>query len=359
MLRRHEVWRYGWIFASLLACTTKQGASLQESVREGKCEEAAERLTRLDASAGQKILEGAQEVGGATASYGVAAVGYTADVVVTGAAGIVSVAVYCPLVLMQIAACSVANGGCDVYAGTCYDNPWDHLPEAKTKGDGPNIGPGLGSKGLTTTATWRESPSAIAMVAGMREVAACYERRDTRDGLVKASLQLQQIHSAHLYESISTPKRQAVDQDIGRVRARLEAVAPGYHAEVQRQQKALAQAVFAQQAPVIWRDLETGTTWRLQLAPVTDGAQARSVCEGASAEPGQSWHLPSLADVAKARAHGLMDSSKNPAIAKARSAKVRVFVHEGSESYAKVDLATGAVGGGEGQSERLGLLCMQ
>jgi hypothetical protein len=341
---------------AIAACTHDGKSQVSEVVGSGRCEEAARLVGhgQLEQAAAKT-----QELGGTATSYGIAAAGYTADVIITGTAGIVSLVVFCPLTVAQLAAC--ASGHCIIGdpGAACFSDPWEHLPKSDSKGNAKAIGPGLGSKALTATAGWRENPGIAALAEDMRQVAACYERRDRRDDLIKANVQLRQIHVAQLYDRLAPERRQNVDRDIARVRARLEAVAPGYQAEVERQQRELALKSYAQEAPALWRDLTSGIVWRLQTAPVPSAALAAKVCEGTSTEGGQVWQLPNRADVEKAIKHGLLDGTKNPEFAgKLRGPVRRAFVRTG-EGHAVVELTSGEFTARDATEGAQALLCMQ
>lgn len=338
------------------ACTHGGETATAEAVDAGRCEEAARHvgLGTLERSAAK-----AQELGGTATSYGVAAAGYTADVVITGSTGIVSLLVFCPLTAAQLASC--ASGHCflgDV-SGSCFDDPLRLVPESDEKAEGPTIGPGLGAKALTATSSWRANPGSVTLAEDMRRVAACYERRDRRDDLIKANIQLQQIHTAKLYDQLPSAHRREVDRAIARVRARLDVVAPGYQVEAERQQQELARRSLKQEAPALWHDLSSGNLWRLQTAPVASAAVATKLCAGIASQDGQLWQLPSRGDIDKALRQGLSDTAKNPEFAaKLQGSPRRAFVRAGDD-FVLVNLTSGESSHASATDAAEALLCLR
>jgi hypothetical protein len=355
----------------LAGCTDSPESRVAEVVKTGDCEGAAKQISRDDTIAGN-FVDGVREASGSTASYGITAAGYTADVVITGTVGIIAVTAFCPVFIAEIAACAASKGACGSRATLgCFGDPFDHLPSADDKGSGrqrapasggaggrpPSIGPGLGSKAYAGTEAWREDTQSVALVHQMRAVAGCYERRDTRDDLIKASLQLTQVHESRLYDRIGRKERDAVDGDLDRVKTRLSLVDPEYQRELDRKNRELAQSVMSQQAPVLWRDMHTGSMWRFQPAVVKDGEHAKVVCDGAAASGYQLWQMPTRADAASAVKHGIVDPKMNAAFAEARAHGRRAFVRDGGR-FAAVDLTTGDVVDAP-DVQNLSLLCVQ
>src|SRR5262249_26083925 len=93
------------------ACARQHDSRVAEVVDGGDCEAAAREVGEGQ-SAAATVIDGVRQAGGTTASYGLAAAGYTADVVITGTVGIVAVTVFCPVFIAEIAACAASKGQC-------------------------------------------------------------------------------------------------------------------------------------------------------------------------------------------------------------------------------------------------------
>jgi len=375
----HKV-TYQWLviwtlsFGLCTGCSEHRSTELDDMVGSGDCERAAQSVA-AGADSETKVVDRVQTISGTAASYGLATAGYTADVMVVASAGVIAVVVLCPVTLLGIAACTSARSGCGAIGHmVCFDNPGRFVPgvqdsNARTDtthpNDAPTFGLGLGSGAYWQTEGWREEPGMLSLSRKLRKVATCYEAQDTRESLVKASVQLQQIHESHLYDHIGSTERGQVDRDIGRVYARLRLIDPGYQAQVNRTQHELAVKVLSQQTPALWRDLETGSTWRFQLASLKDGKQAKMVCDHAATATGQVWQLPTRGDTLRAIKHGLLDANKNQGFAVAQAAKASVYVRDGNDrgetEFPLFNLATGEMVNPGDRADHLAvsLLCVE
>lgn len=326
-----------------LGCTHTHTSKVDELVASGDCEKAANHLGK-DFKPTVQIVDDVQRLGGTTVSYGVTAIGYTADVVVVGAVGVVSATVFCPVFVAQMAACIATNRSCQFIGDpVCFSDPFAYLPRTGYQESGFSFGPGLGSKAYGSTVSWRQDAHAIGSSQALRKIAACYEGRDTTEDLVKASLQLRQIHDSDLYNLVSIGERERVDRDIARVKARLRVRAPDLQSNMDQQRRELALAAFASPIPALWRDLKTGMTWRLLESGAPDGKQAKAICDSASLLGSPMWHLPNRAEAERAVRHGLTDPALNPSFASAIKQKFLVYVSSGYDQFAVLELATGEV----------------
>ena len=370
------LWLVVWTqcFGLCAGCSEHRNTELDDMVRSGDCERAAENVA-AGANSEPKVVDHVQTISGAAASYSLATAGYSADVVVAASAGIIAIVALCPVTLLEIAACASARGVCgSIGHVVCFDNPARYISIARDSNSGtddthhndaPTFGLGLGAGAYGQTEGWREEPGTLSLSRKLRKVATCYEAQDTRESLVKASAQLQQIHESHLYNHIGSTERGQVDRDIDRVYTRLRIIDPGYQEQVNRRQHELAVKVLSEHTPMLWRDLETGSTWRFQPASLRDGKQANLVCDHAATATGQIWQLPTRGDAARAIRHGLLDANKNQGFAVAQAARSSIYVRDsndrGETEFPLFDLATGETADPDESADHraISLLCVE
>ena len=376
----HKV-TYPWLvvwtlsFGLCTGCSEHRSTELDDVIRSGDCERAAQDVA-AGANSETKVIDHVQTITGTAASYGLATAGYTADVVVAASAGVISVVVLCPVPFLVIAACATARSGCGSFDGSfaCFDYSWPNAlvaygSNSETDTSHPNHAPtfglGLGSDAYGQTEGWRENAGMLSLSRKLRKVATCYEAQDTRESLVKASAQLQQIHESHMYDHIGPTERGQVDRDIGRVYARLRIIDPGYQEQINRAWHELAVPGLSEQTPALWRDHETGATWRFQPASLRDGKQAKLVCDHAATAPGQVWQLPTRGEVVRAIKHGLVDAIKNQGFATAQAAKPTVYLHDSNDhgvtEFPLLNLVTGEMVGPDDSEghQAVSLLCVE
>jgi hypothetical protein len=160
---------------------------LDEHIVNGSCDE---KFKAVELESGQSLWANIQEASGNSASYMITGLGYSTDVIVTFAGGVVGTVTVCsPLLLADSLA--KANGS---LAQGCVESV---SPQIFKK-----INPKLGDKAFATTANWR-CPNVDSIGQALVEVAKCYQEKGE---ISKSKEQVEEIRSSYVFNLCLSPK---------------------------------------------------------------------------------------------------------------------------------------------------------
>lgn len=268
------------------SCMTKHSemSSLAASER---CEEALDAMTQVNSQ--ESTNQSVKQVGGTVASYTTTVMGYSADVLLGIAGGVVIGVTICSPAL----AIDVASGGSSNLTGSCIGGVAQELPAPQT-----------GKKTYEATQEWRQKDLS-KISANLRSIASCYERRNRGDDMRKSLKQLETVtENEEFWQSISEDEQKMVLKQHRQVSEKL------HMAWVSPIEKREEQKLRRDTIPVnAWTEPANKTLWRLCAKNATV-SRAELICARCSFERMQ---LPTLTDLASGYANGLHLGSKNDA----------------------------------------------